>query len=209
MDMRVLNTQGRIQAGLFRAINQKPLIMIKDKDVIENAQIAPGTFYKYYQDHTEVLQSIEKSLIDKYRKALSESSKQWLSLKHSASKKDINYLLKNHTEEVLNFFLQYHKEILILTSRNGDPAFTHQLIEMLDPIVRRLIVYYFRIYGQVQRLLRKPGRLNYISYTFSVTFTYSALYFLHHSDTYSKNDMKKYTIDALISSPYDLTQHGF
>lgn len=80
VDMRVLNTQGRIQAGLFSAINKKPLIMIKDKDVIENAQISPGTFYKYYQDHTEVLRSVEKncSIV---------IVKHWLSLNHSANKK--------------------------------------------------------------------------------------------------------------------------
>lgn len=209
MDIRVVNTQSRIQAGLIRTISQKPLITIKDKDVITNAEVAPGTFYKYFSDHIEVLQSIEKELINSYSKALSESSKHWLSLKHSASKKDIDHLLKNHTEEVTNFFLEYYKEVLILTSRNGDPAFTHKLIEMLDPIVKRLIIYYFRIYGQAERVLQAPERLDYISYNFSITFTCATLYFLRHSDKFSKDAMKNYTIDALISSPYDMTQHGF
>lgn len=209
MDIRVTNTQSRIASALIQTIKKESLIVIKDKDVIEKAQIAPGTFYKYYSDHVEVLRCIEKELVNDYHQALNDSSKHWLGLNHSASKKDIVHLLMTQTDELLDFFLKNAEAIVVLTSANGDPAFTVKLKEMLNSVIKRIIIYYFKIYGETQRLLKEPDQVDFITHKFSTTFISSVLYCLHHADRLSRAELKNYTIKSLIISAYDMIQHGF
>lgn len=209
MDIRVTNTQSRIASALIQAIKEEPLIVIKDKDLIKKAEIAPGTFYKYYSDHVEVLRSVEKELLDGYRQALSASSRHWLGLNHSASKKDVDHLLMTQTDELIDFFLSNAEAVTALASPNGDPAFMSTLDDMLNSVVKRIIIYYFKIYGESQRLLKAPDRTDFITHKFSTTFISSILYFLRHGDRFSKLAMKKFTIKSLVFSPYDMAQHGF
>ena len=50
MDIRIVNTKNRIQSGLIVAINSMPLYKIKDKDIIQKAQVSSSSYYKYYSD---------------------------------------------------------------------------------------------------------------------------------------------------------------
>ncbi|MCT3614938.1 TetR/AcrR family transcriptional regulator, partial [Lactobacillus acidophilus] len=88
MDIRIVNTKNRIQSGLIVAINSMPLYKIKDKDIIQKAQVSSSSYYKYYSDKSEVLRDLENSLFSEFRIALSMDSKNWGTVNHAPSKKD-------------------------------------------------------------------------------------------------------------------------
>ncbi len=63
------DTNNRLKHGLIKALTLKPLYELKDLDVINCAEVAPATFYKYYANRKEILDDVEESLIADFKKS--------------------------------------------------------------------------------------------------------------------------------------------
>lgn len=154
MDIRIVNTKNRIQSGLIVAINSMPLYKIKDKDIIQKAQVSSSSYYKYYSDKSEVLRDLENSLFSEFRIALSMDSKNWGTVNHAPSKKDISRLIDSNINELINYFNKHKDMLQPLISENGDPGFKNQIIDVTTNTVKKLIIYYFHLYNQ-EYILKK------------------------------------------------------
>lgn len=206
MDIRITNTKNRIQEALISCMSNSSLIEIRDKDIINKAQIASGTFYKYYADKEAVLKDIEKGLYANFQTALLHDAKEW-QIPHSPHRKDIFELIENHITALLKFFISNRKTVLALTSKNGDPDFTLTLFARTDHVVEHLMAFYFHLYRQENILLKNRYRTDLITEHCTHAFFDSLLILLAQADHFSVSDMKKVIAQSIVFSPYDLAQH--
>ena len=130
MDIRIVSTKNRIQGGLISVIKQKPLYQIKDKDIINEAEVSAASYYKYYRDKSQVLKDLETELIKQFSTALYADSKGWLSLKYGPNKKEISNRIDNNLSNLIAFTSSKKEVITVLISKNGDPAFKAKMLEL-------------------------------------------------------------------------------
>ncbi|EAE5097757.1 TetR family transcriptional regulator, partial [Listeria monocytogenes] len=65
MDRRVKKTKKAFNQALFTLLDQKPFQQITITDIVTEADVNRGTFYKHYRDKEELLDSIiEEILMD-------------------------------------------------------------------------------------------------------------------------------------------------
>ena len=170
MDIRIVNTKNRIQSGLIVAINSMPLYKIKDKDIIQKAQVSSSSYYKYYSDKSEVLRDLENSLFSEFRIALSMDSKNWGTVNHAPSKKDISRLIDSNINELINYFNKHKDMLQSLISENGDPGFKNQIVGVTTNTVKKLIVYYFHLYNQEYILKKDKLKLTLLARRYALSF---------------------------------------
>jgi len=207
MDIRIVNTKNRIQGGLINVLGENPLYEVKDKEIIEAAQISAASYYKYYSDKSAVLKDLENTLFKEYKEALSDDTKSWLTLNHGPNKKEVASRIKSGINELVSYFFKRQDIILALISKNGDPAFRFNLIDLTSHIIRRMIFRYFQVYGQSGRLKGKEFELGILSQRFACSFLGSLFIGIRHSDRMSSNDVKQLIIDTILKSPYDVSTH--
>lgn len=82
MDLRQHNTQERIVAGLIDCLEAKPFRELENKDIYNKAGITYRTFFRYYSDKNELLNDLEKSLINGLQSALIKDRNSLIGLKH-------------------------------------------------------------------------------------------------------------------------------
>lgn len=208
MDIRVTNTQNRIQAGLISCIQSKSLIELHDKEIIEEAQVSSRTFYKYYADKNDVLDEVEKIIFDDYRKAILKDIKYWQDLTHSPSKKDIMSLSAKGLDNVLDCFKKHRTSIKALTSDNGDSKFNNQLTKILKEYIKKLVIHYFGIYNQQGRILDQEIPFNLVAIRFAQSVISPLKYWLENEDYISPQQIKQMIGKSVLYSSYDLTAHS-
>lgn len=204
-----MNTKNRIQKGLIVSMKEIPLYLLKDKDVIAKSEISSSSFYKYYSDKNEVLHDIETELLAQFQSALDQDVQEWSHLNHAPSKKDITLFVDKSINQILNFFSEKKNTLAVLTSENGDPAFTYKIIEMMAKVVEKLLTHYFQLYGQEEVLRQKHFKLVMLSKRYSLSFVGPLLFWLENSDEIAIKDAKKLMTSMILKSPYDLSTHGF
>ena len=89
MDLRQHNTQERIVAGLIDCLEAKPFRELENKDIYNKACITHRTFFRYYSDKNELLNDLEKSLINGLQSALIKDRNSLIGLKHEPDPDDI------------------------------------------------------------------------------------------------------------------------
>nr|WP_288558199.1 transposase [uncultured Lactobacillus sp.] len=82
MDLRQHNTQERIVAGLIDCLEAKPFRELENKDIYNKAGITYRTFFRYYSDKNELLNNLEKNLINGLQSALIKDRNSLICLKH-------------------------------------------------------------------------------------------------------------------------------
>ncbi|EEJ71358.1 TetR/AcrR family transcriptional regulator [Lactobacillus ultunensis] len=207
MDVRIINTKNRIQTGLITVVKQKPLYQIKDKDIINKAEISAASYYKYYRDKSDVLRDLENDLITEYKKALFTDSQGWLSLKYGPNKKEISERIDKNISNLINFVSDKKSVITILISRNGDPAFKAEMLELTTQVIKKMLVRFFQIYGQISRLDGKEFKIDILSKRYAHSFLDSLFFWLNHFDKMTLNDVKAMIKDMILRSPYDISTH--
>lgn len=203
------DTNNRLKHGLIKALTLKPLYELKDLDVINCAEVAPATFYKYYANRKEILDDVEESLIADFKKAVSEDLKVWYELKHSPSKKDVDRLLRDNITSTLDFFAKNSEDIVILVSNNGDPLLRNKMVEILSTRLSHLFIYYFKIYQQEKMLQSKPVLFHFLSYREANDIVNTLIYWVRYKDQITINDAREYLLLTLTKSAYEITAHGF
>lgn len=211
MDIRIVNTKNRIQSGLIVAINSMSLYKIKDKDkdIIQKAQVSSSSYYKYYSDKSEVLRDLENSLFSEYRIALSMDSKNWGTVNHAPSKKDISRLIDSNINELINYFNKHKDMLQPLISENGDPGFKNQIIDVTTNTVKKLIIYYFHLYNQEYILKKDKLKLTLLARRYALSFLGPLFAWLEYTDEMTLKETKKLMKQMILNSPYDISTHGF
>lgn len=209
MDIRIVNTKNRIQSGLIVAINSMPLYKIKDKDIIQKAQVSSSSYYKYYSDKSEVLRDLENSLFSEFRIALSMDSKNWGTVNHAPSKKDISRLIDSNINELINYFNKHKDMLQPLISENGDPGFKNQIIDVTTNTVKKLIIYYFHLYNQEYILKKDKLKLILLARRYALSFLGPLFAWLEYTDEMTLKETKKLMKQMILNSPYDISTHGF
>lgn len=209
MDIRIVNTKNRIQSGLIVAINSMPLYKIKDKDIIQKAQVSSSSYYKYYSDKSEVLRDLENSLFSEFRIALSMDSKNWGTVNHAPSKKDISRLIDSNINELINYFNKHKDMLQPLISENGDPGFKNQIIDVTTNTVKKLIIYYFHLYNQEYILKKDELKLTLLARRYALSFLGPLFAWLEYTDEMTLKETKKLMKQMILNSPYDISTHGF
>lgn len=209
MDIRIINTKNRIQAGLVAAIRQKPLFEVRDKDIIQEAQVSSSSYYKYYADKNHVLKDVEAGLLNEFKNALSTDSKNWGVVNHAPNKKDVSRLIDRNINKLTEYFNDHKATLAPLISRNGDPAFVYDLIDMTTNIVKRLIIYYFRIYNQEGILKEDELKLKIVSKRYALAFLGPLFIWLEDSADMPLKETKQMMKLMILNSPYDISTHGF
>lgn len=209
MDIRVINTRNRIQGGLIAAVRQKPLYEVKDKDIIKEAQVSSSSYYKYYSDKSHVLKDIETELINEFKDVLSNDSKNWGTINHAPNKRDVRMLIDRNINKLIDYFNDHKATLAPLISKNGDPAFVYQLIDMTTNIVKRMIIYYFRIYNQESILKEDELKLKIVSKRYALAFLGPLFIWLEDSADMPLKETKQMMKMMILDSPYDISTHGF
>ncbi len=127
MDIRQHNTQERIVAGLIECLENKPFRELENKDIYNEAGITYRTFFRYYSDKNELLNDLEKSLIDGLQKALAKDRCSLIDLKHEPDSDDILTLADPAFKNTLQFCDKYRPSLRALVSKNGDILFVRKI----------------------------------------------------------------------------------
>lgn len=209
VDIRIINTKNRIQAGLIAAIKMKPLYEIKDKDIIQEAQVSSSSYYKYYSDKSDVLHDLEKDLFSEFKLALSADSKNWGTTNHAPSKKDISRLVDSNINELINYFSVHEDMLAPLISKNVDAGFSTQLINITTMTIEKLIIYYFHLYNQEYILKKDKMKLILVAKRYALSFLGPLFVWLEYSDEMTVKETKRLMKQMILNSPYDISTHGF
>lgn len=154
-----------------------------------------------------MLKDLENTLIKEYKEALYGDSKSWLTLNHGLNKREVASRISSGIDKIVSYFFKSQDIILALISKNGDPAFRCQLIDLTSQVIRQIIFRYFQVYGQSGRLKDKELKLHILSKRFACSFLGPLFIGLKHSDKMSLSDVKQLMIDMILKSPYDVSAH--
>lgn len=209
MDIRIINTKHRIQEGLISAIDSTPLYKVKDKDIIQKAQVSSSSYYKYYSDKSDVLKDLEKELLEEFKIALNADGKNWAPVTHAPNKKDISRLIDQNIDKLVKYFNDHQDMLAPLISKNGDPSFSYQLIDLTTNTVKKLIIYYFHLYHQEYILKKDTLKLAIVAKRYALSFLGPLFMWVEYSDEFTLKETKKMMKLMVLNSPYDISTHGF
>lgn len=117
-----------LREAFWRFYTVKPISKISVKDICTLAGYNRGTFYRYYRDVYEVLESIENEILEQF-------SKRFAQIARCSRKMDIAGLVKY----TLAPCSVYNKYLAVMLGENGDPAFQKKLRESTKDLLRSQI----------------------------------------------------------------------
>ncbi|HVI41246.1 MAG TPA: TetR/AcrR family transcriptional regulator [Anaerovoracaceae bacterium] len=124
---RVLETKDRIRDAFFELYATKKIERISIKEITEKAQLNRGTFYVYYKDIYDLLETTEDELIEE----LVEKIKGILTM--ILRDEDVIPFLPP-----LEFYERYSKLLRSLFGPNGDPNFVHKIKKIIKKTLREI-----------------------------------------------------------------------
>lgn len=113
---KVAKTKGIIKDAFFELYEENKIEKISIKDITRNARINRSTFYLYYRDIYDLLESIENEFLIDFANKVKDVYTTIL------KDGDINLIIPS-----LEFYQKYSKYLKILLGSNGDPLFAHKL----------------------------------------------------------------------------------
>lgn len=114
MDVRTRFTKMAIEDAFISLLEEKPLRNITVKELCERAQINRGTFYRYYHDPVDLLESIEERIIGEIVASIAVSPAD----------------LESHFIALLNDIKVTHRKYRALFSENGDQGFLLRFVTL-------------------------------------------------------------------------------
>lgn len=135
MDIRKINTINRIKNGFFLVLENKKLADCSTNDIVEKAQISKKSFYNYFKNKNELLDSIETDLLNGIQTALDQDrDEQIANLMQSHQPNNDSNHFENVMEPVLDHTLtfcnEHVKDFAILLSSNGDIYLQNRILEL-------------------------------------------------------------------------------
>lgn len=94
-DLRIIKTNLNIRNAFIQLLNEKSFDSITVQNILDRALINRSTFYKHYSDKYDLLESITKDSLDKFKSLIDV---------RFSNKEDINGLLKNMDKVYESFY---------------------------------------------------------------------------------------------------------
>lgn len=94
-DLRIIKTNLNIRNAFIQLLNEKSFDSITVQNILDRALINRSTFYKHYSDKYDLLESITKDFLDKFKSLIDV---------RFSNKEDINGLLKNMDKVYESFY---------------------------------------------------------------------------------------------------------
>lgn len=94
-DLRIIKTNLNIRNTFIQLLNEKSFDSITVQNILDRALINRSTFYKHYSDKYDLLESITKDFLDKFKSLVDV---------RFSNKEDINGLLKNMDKIYESFY---------------------------------------------------------------------------------------------------------
>ncbi len=113
---KVAKTKGIIRDAFFELCKENKIEKISIKDITRNAHINRSTFYLYYRDIYDLLESIENEFLTDFTNKIKDIYTTIL------KDGDLNSIIPS-----LEFYQKYSKYLKILLGSNGDPVFSYKL----------------------------------------------------------------------------------
>lgn len=123
-----------IREAFWRLYTAKPISKISVKDICALAGYNRGTFYRYYSDVYEVLESIENEILEQF-------SQRFAQIARCSRKMDLAGLVKY----TLAPCSVYNKYLAVMLGENGDPAFQKKLRDNTKELLRSQIAQKYRV----------------------------------------------------------------
>lgn len=119
MDLRIIKTQRSIHSAFLELMKEKGFSKLTVKDIISTAEINRSTFYAHYEDKYDLLEQVERELLNRINEA---------PIREGVLQGDID---NEAFVEVVRSRAQLIKEngqlLAMLLSEDGDPAFAGRL----------------------------------------------------------------------------------
>lgn len=199
---RVLITKEIIYLGIIEKLKQKPLVELTDREIIKEAQVSSGTFYKYFKNLTDALRSLENELLSGYAAALSKDLKNWRFEKLTDNKKGISFVQSN-LNETFDFWKKHSEDLLVLVSKNSDKYFFDQLIAKTEMQVRKLLAKYCEIEPKNQITSNKL-KLDAFTHQLAVSEVVALIWGYKHLAYIAENDIRKSVATTIVNAPFKL-----
>ena len=126
-------TKADIREAFWRLYAKVPIEKVSVRQVCELAGYNRATFYLYFRDIYDLLESIENNLIDGMTACVEGCMRK---LEGDSSKLALVSALK----DVVVFYERNKRYIVVLLGPQGDPAFTLRLKDALKPLWRRYVI---------------------------------------------------------------------
>lgn len=125
---KVAKTKGTIKDAFFELCKENKIEKISIKDITTNAHINRSTFYLYYRDIYDLLESIEKEFLEDFTNKV----------------KDVYTIILEDGNiypiiPSLEFYQKYSKYLKTLLGSNGDPEFAHKLKTIIKKSLSELL----------------------------------------------------------------------
>ena len=185
-------TTEQIKESLLINIQEKPFRLITNNDIINQAGISPRTFYRYYKDKNDLLNTITQSL----NKELSAQLKTACS--HLENVDDLTNVTSKLLIVVLHYIYANKKLIAALLSPNGEISFGYSLRKIINDNLKETLSQ-----GAFQDYLKSSKN----TLTFNAFIGGKLIFiinWLNYTDTVSIQDAEKILQkDALIIEKED------
>lgn len=135
MDIRKINTINRIKNGFFLALEQKKLADCSTNDIVEHAQISKKSFYNYFKNKAELLDSIEEDLLTGLQDALDKDRASQIEqvMKYERNSNDeahFENVMKPQLNATLQFCNANVQAFRALLSSNGDISLQNRILQI-------------------------------------------------------------------------------
>lgn len=94
-DLRIIKTNLNIRNTFIQLLNEKSFDSITVQNILDKALINRSTFYKHYSDKYDLLESISKDFLEKFKSLVDV---------RFSNKEDVNGLLKNMNKVYKSFY---------------------------------------------------------------------------------------------------------
>ncbi|MDT0091408.1 TetR/AcrR family transcriptional regulator [Listeria marthii] len=127
MDRRVKKTKQALNQALFTLLDQKPFQQITITDIVTEADVNRGTFYKHYRDKEELLDSIIEEILTDLKSAYQDP------YLHST-----HFSIQTLTPSMIKIFdhvfshQAFYKQVIKSTIR---PSFQNQVCDVIRELV--------------------------------------------------------------------------
>ncbi|GAA2867996.1 hypothetical protein [Lactobacillus intestinalis] len=147
--------------------------------------------------------------MEEFKIALNADGKNWASVTHAPNKKDISRLVDQNVDKLVKYFNDHQDMLAPLISKNGDPNFSYQLIDLTTNTVKKLIIYYFHPYHQEYILKKDTLKLAIVAKRYALSFLGPLFMWVEYFDEFTLKETKKMIKPMVLNSPYDISTHGF
>lgn len=205
MDIRYYNTQLRIQHALIECIKEKPFNALKNKDIIEKAEVSSRTFYQHFSDKNDVLVKTETFLLDGLQEALEKDRKVLANLKEIPSPEEINDLSEESFRYTVDYCNNWKSEAKALLSNNGDLYFLESIRKISENELMRRFKYLFpKEYRYRKTFDGIPAELLLKIYVGGIINT--LIFWIRNNDLMSPKEVRRIIGEVQIKSPIQLVR---